>query len=45
MHYKAMKFSSVHLMSKDRFEAAAEKLKLIATLVNLESQIKIEINC
>ena len=28
-------------MCHDRFEAAAKKLKVIATLVNLESQIKI----
>lgn len=27
-------------MCHDRFEAAAKKLKVIATLVNLESQIK-----
>lgn len=27
-------------MCNDRFEAAAKKLKVIATLVNLESQIK-----
>lgn len=34
------KVYSAHLMWKNRFEAAAKKLELTATLVNLESQVE-----
>ena len=36
LYHKIVKIKTTYLMCKDRFEAAAEKLKLITTLVNLK---------